>query len=219
MIRHPKSENLVSITLGRIVQLIHSGRLDPTNTITMKRLWDCRALGGTKIRDGIKLLGGSEHVEKQIKDLPPLHFEMTHTSARAKEMVEAAGGIVNLVHFTRLTLRAHLKPHKFDILPRHPRIIKTRRLGRYLPYIDLHKNRVAESWESWPEFGERNYPDTRHGRGIVLKKEKFWKKVQLKKPEGWEFLMASIKAKSEAGNTKAKGGENEKKKSIKGEIH
>lgn len=191
-------ERLKTIELQRVIQLIQSGRLDPTKVITMKSLFDCRALGGKKIIDGMKLLAKGRFVEDQLKDLPPLHFEMTHTSGRAKEVIEAAGGSVNLVYFTKLTLRAHLKPHKFDIIPRLPKIIKPKRLARYLPYIDLHKKRVEKSWESWPTFGEREHPDTRHGRGIVLKKQKYWDNVELKRPEGWEFLMASVKAKADA---------------------
>lgn len=46
---------------------------------------------------------------------------MSQASASAINAIEAAAGSIKTVYFTRLTLRAHLKPHKFEKLPRNPR--------------------------------------------------------------------------------------------------
>ena len=58
-------------------------------------------------------------------------------SASARTAVEEAGGKVDVVYFTPLTLRAHLKPHKFDILPR---------IARPPPRLQ-HKEYANVKWE------------------------------------------------------------------------
>ena len=42
-----------------------------------------------------------------------VNLEVSRVSAKAKELIEAAGGTVTRVHYNRLGLRALLKPHKF----------------------------------------------------------------------------------------------------------
>ena len=87
--------------------------LNPDALITMKHLVACGATGRT-IGDGIKLLAKGS-VKK------PIHIEVSRASKRAVEKVEAAGGSVTVSWYTRLGLRALLKPEKFDILPRRSR--------------------------------------------------------------------------------------------------
>lgn len=48
-------------------------------------------------------------------------MEVQLASKQAIDAVEKAGGRIKTVYYSRLSLRALLKPHKFDILPRNPR--------------------------------------------------------------------------------------------------
>ena len=42
-----------------------------------------------------------------------INLEVSRVSAKARELIEAAGGRVTRVHYNRLGLRALLSPHKF----------------------------------------------------------------------------------------------------------
>lgn len=72
---------------------------------------------------------------------------MSDISESAKAAVEAAGGSVEKVYFNRVTLRAHLKPEKFDILPRSNGIPPPKLWKRYPlltpAFID---RRVGTAW-------------------------------------------------------------------------
>lgn len=50
--------------------------------------------------------------------LPVPKLEVTDSGAKPKAILEEMGGSVKLVWFARVPLRAHFKPHKFDILPK-----------------------------------------------------------------------------------------------------
>jgi len=92
------------------------GRLvpKPNTFLTMRNLVDCGLV--SQAQDGIKILGKSKGELRT-----PIHLEVTSASAEAIKAVEAVGGTVTAVHFNKLALRAHLKPTKFDILPRRAR--------------------------------------------------------------------------------------------------
>jgi len=66
------------------------------------------------VRDGVKLLAKGK-LEQPVK------LEVTRASEKAIQKVESVGGSVTVSWYTRLGLRALLKPEKFDILPRRPR--------------------------------------------------------------------------------------------------
>jgi large subunit ribosomal protein L15 len=48
-------------------------------------------------------------------------LEVAKASKSAIEAVEKAGGTVTCVHFNQLALRALMKPHRFELLPRRAR--------------------------------------------------------------------------------------------------
>jgi large subunit ribosomal protein L15 len=94
---------LQALNLDRVLRWVIAGRLDSSKPITLKALYDSKIV---KFEYGIKLLGlGASLVNV------PLHFEVSHCSATAREAVEKSGGSVKLVYFNRVTLRNHLKPH------------------------------------------------------------------------------------------------------------
>lgn len=102
---------LKSVNMGKILDWVELGRIDPSKPITLKVLRDSGCVH--KFRFGIKVLaGGGDQVAI------PIHLEVSDASEEAKRLVKEAGGSVKMIWYNRLGLRAHLKPHKFDLLPR-----------------------------------------------------------------------------------------------------
>ncbi|GBG68275.1 hypothetical protein CBR_g2823 [Chara braunii] len=116
---NPFAMTFQPVNLWTIVEKVKQGKIDPSQTVTMKTLKDARVIG-KKINDGVKLLGRGAH-EFDI----PLNIEVSRVSATAKEAVEKAGGRVTRVHYNKLGLRALLKPQWFAkkgrLLPRPAR--------------------------------------------------------------------------------------------------
>lgn len=94
------------LNVGKLVDYICQGRIDPTKTITLKDLLDANIIG--RFKYGIKLLG--EGVDKVARLPVPINIEVSHASAAVKEAIEAAGGSCKFVYFSKLGLRHHLKP-------------------------------------------------------------------------------------------------------------
>ncbi|KAG9404263.1 YmL15 [Aphanomyces cochlioides] len=104
------------INVDRLQLFIDMGRIDPSQTITMKTLTDCGLLTASRIKHGVKLLAnGKSHLTT------PISIEVSQASQGAIEAVEGAGGSIKSVYHNRLGLRALLKPHKFDVLPQQAR--------------------------------------------------------------------------------------------------
>ncbi|MCO5570322.1 hypothetical protein L7F22_024041 [Adiantum nelumboides] len=113
---NPFSLNFKPVNLKSVAERIEQGVLDSEDLITMKTLKDA-GLVGKQIKDGVKLLGAGAD-----KFALPLHFEVSRVSKKAKAAVEAAGGSVTRVHYTKLGLKALTKPEWFAkkgrLLPR-----------------------------------------------------------------------------------------------------
>jgi large subunit ribosomal protein L15 len=135
--------------IGTLQTYIDMGRLDPTETITIKSLEQAGIFKSNSIKHGVKLLAyGSERLRQ------PVTVKLSRASTKAVEAVENAGGHVISVHYTRLGLRALLKPHKFVILPRLPRPPP-----KWQPYYTRWKNRgylhpavQMQQWLARPEY-------------------------------------------------------------------
>ncbi|KAL3688543.1 hypothetical protein R1sor_014852 [Riccia sorocarpa] len=96
------------VNLNTIADLVSTGRIDPSQLITMKTLKDAGAVG-KKTLDGMKLLGrGAEEFKL------PIHIEVSRVSERAKAAIEASGGSVRRVHYNQLGLKALLDPEWFQ---------------------------------------------------------------------------------------------------------
>jgi large subunit ribosomal protein L15 len=80
------------------------------------------------------LLGGvcTQGTEKLHK---PLHLQVSSVSPKALQLVEGAGGSVERVYYTRLGLKALLKPENFEkkglALPRPVRAWPPRENGKF----------------------------------------------------------------------------------------
>ena len=125
--------NLVPLNVGKVQDYITMGRLKSgrnDGVLTMRDFVIAGMMPSSSIKTGVKLLGdGKEY----IKDA--LLIEVPFASASAISAIENAGGYVTTVHYNRLALRAHLKPHKF---PSKPDILLTREYGEQYANLDVH---------------------------------------------------------------------------------
>ncbi|WIA30586.1 hypothetical protein OEZ86_000668 [Tetradesmus obliquus] len=117
------------VGLSKVLRWAQLGLLDTTQAITMKDLRDSGCVSKT-IRWGVELVAnGTERVEV------PLHLQVSSASPTAQKLVQAAGGSVTRVYYTRLGLRALLKPEKFEeqgrALPQAVRAWPPRDNGKY----------------------------------------------------------------------------------------
>ena len=118
----------MQINLSTIQEKLDKNLLDPTKQITIKHLVACGAIG-RNVGDGVKLLAKGD-----VKQ--PIDIEVSRASKRAIDKIEAAGGSVTVSWYTKLGLRALLKPFKFDILPR-----RSRPPPKYMEYYTSNETR------------------------------------------------------------------------------
>lgn len=108
------AEPMNPVNLGTLQDYVDMKRLDVDMELTLKDLVDAGVVHN--IKHGVKLLAkGSERFTT------PLNLKVSRASRQAIEAVEKVGGSVTTVHYNKLALRALLKPHKFDILPKFAR--------------------------------------------------------------------------------------------------
>ncbi|KAJ0403962.1 hypothetical protein P43SY_009455 [Pythium insidiosum] len=120
-----------TVNLDRLQLFVDMGRIDPSQTITMKTLVDSGLVTCSRVKHGVKLLArGKEHLTT------PLTIEVSQASQTAIEAIEAAGGNITTVYFNRLGLRSLLKPHKFEALPQ-----LARPAPKKMPYYTSYENR------------------------------------------------------------------------------
>lgn len=121
---NPDHEELSPVNLDRIQDWINQGRLDPSQPITIKALVDSRAIHGVK--EGVKLLARNKHLLTT-----PIDIDVTKASEEAIARVEELGGSITCTYRNTLSLRAHLKPEKFKVLPRDAMPTKRKDLEFY----------------------------------------------------------------------------------------
>ena len=111
--RHHK--DLQPVSLRTLQEFIDMGRLTPPENrmLTMRDLVASGVLSRTG--NGIKLLGGNFDFKSKI------HLEVSFASRAAIKAIEKEGGSVTCTYFNKLSLRALMRPFKFDILPRRAR--------------------------------------------------------------------------------------------------
>ncbi|KAI8354335.1 ribosomal protein L18e/L15P [Mortierella sp. GBAus27b] len=112
------------LNLDRLQFWIESGRIDASQTITMKHLLDSRCIH--KIQDGVKLLGDGKAEFKT-----PITIEVSRASKSAIKAIEANGGKITSVYYNELGLRALTKPEKFEVLPRFARPMTKKDIAFY----------------------------------------------------------------------------------------
>jgi large subunit ribosomal protein L15 len=148
------SRQLTTVKLGELIHAIKLGRIDPTQTITAKHIFDSGLK--RKIERGIKILGeGSEQLQF------PLHLQVADVSESAREAIEATGGSVGLVFYDRISLRYTIKPEKFLLKPtfaRPPPKLFYKYRNHPLPTPAEARNRMKELVEE--ETGDVSETET-----------------------------------------------------------
>lgn len=111
------AEPMVPVNVGTLQDYIDMGRLIPSDEpFTMKDLVDAGVTTCSSVKFGVKLLAkGKERLRTPIK------IEISRASQGAIEAIEKVGGEIATVHYNRLALRALLKPHKFEVIPKRAR--------------------------------------------------------------------------------------------------
>lgn len=134
------------VNVGDLQKWIAAGRLEPSDGVQLT-MRDLNRSGLVNIKggtNGIKLLGEGALTSK-------VHLEVSRASATAIAAVEKMGGTVTCAHYNRLALRALLKPHKFERLPRRarppPRLMRyyvdDAKRGEYSPLVQLRNRRLG----------------------------------------------------------------------------
>ncbi|CAD7931407.1 unnamed protein product [Amoebophrya sp. A25] len=100
--------------LARIRYFIETGRLDPRFPITQRHLLDSKCV--RPIKTGVRVFNVNDYPFPYKIDL-----EVAAADQSTIDLIRAVGGTVTIVYLDRIGLRAHLKPHKFDILPKTAR--------------------------------------------------------------------------------------------------
>lgn len=102
------------IPLSKIKWLIEIGRIDPTQTVTMRTLKDAGAVH--HVHDGVKVMGtGADNFRYKID------LEVSRATRPVIEAIERVGGSIKCMYYNRLGLRSVLYPEKFKIMPRFAR--------------------------------------------------------------------------------------------------
>lgn len=147
---------LQELDLSALARFVRAGRVDASQPVTLRALHESGVVG--RFRHGVKLLGADA-----LEGLPPLRLEVSGASRAAREAVERAGGEVRLVYFNRLGLRAHTKPHKFDMMPKRARVPpRLRDRGLAVPTIEEQIEEAARLGKVLnPPYNYREAPAAR----------------------------------------------------------
>lgn len=109
-----KIKRLDPLNLSKLRYYIEKGRLDTNFPITQRHLYDSRCV--TKIKRGVTLYN--------VNDFPfpyKIDIEVAGADQSSVDMIQAVGGSVTIVYMERVSLRAHVKPWKYEVLPRTAR--------------------------------------------------------------------------------------------------
>ncbi|KAF3930626.1 hypothetical protein ABW19_dt0205592 [Dactylella cylindrospora] len=104
--KNPLVKAYSPLNLSTIQLWIDQGRIDPTKPITLKELYDSRAVHG--IKDGVKLLArDGDHLKV------PIDITVNKASRQAIEKIEAIGGKIACRFYTREGIKSLTHPHLF----------------------------------------------------------------------------------------------------------
>ena len=154
------------VNLDKILYHISKGKLDPTKKITIKDLVESGTVSNP--RHGVCLLGRGGYLLNKSKmpngkdPIPSLHIEVSSATTHAISSIKSLGGSVTCVYRTKLTLRHHVKPEKWEIPINDPqtppkKIIKMEKLkekGAEVVYTSTEWFKNPQHWERIKEIQE-----------------------------------------------------------------
>ena len=98
------------VAIDKIIYMVRKKKLDPTQPITIKHMYDCGIF--KRIEYGVKVLARGVHKLDTLKH--PLHLEVNDASQAAIDGVNESGGSIKIVYLGS-TLKRFLMPHKFHV--------------------------------------------------------------------------------------------------------
>lgn len=101
------------LNLSKLRYFIEKGRLDVRFPITQRHLHDSKCV---RVKNGVKLFN--------VNDYPfpyKIDIEVMNADQSSIDAIKRVGGSVTIVYMEKINLRAHVKPYKFEILPRTAR--------------------------------------------------------------------------------------------------
>lgn len=147
------------LTFKRLYYFINRGQLDPTQTITMRVLFEAGVF--SQIKNGVKIIAtGADEIRH------PLNFEVTDATKAAVDAIKAKGGSVTCVYRTSIQQRFHLKPYKYDLpmrdqaMPPPNKLLKLEKMrekGVELKYVEpkWYENYVPPHLPEIPQAAKR----------------------------------------------------------------
>lgn len=109
-----KRKKLDPLNLSKLREYIERGRLDARFAITQRHLFESGCV--SKVKRGVYIFN--------VNDYPfpyKIDIEVAGADQSSIDMIRAVGGTVTIVYMEAVNLRAHLKPWKFEVLPRTAR--------------------------------------------------------------------------------------------------
>ncbi|EEQ99649.1 conserved hypothetical protein [Perkinsus marinus ATCC 50983] len=109
-----KYQQLETLSLARLRKFIEYGRLDTRYPITQRHLFESRCV--KRVRNGVRLFNYNDYPFPYKVDI-----EVASVDQSSIDMIKRVGGSVTVVYMERVALRAHIKPWKFEVLPKTAR--------------------------------------------------------------------------------------------------
>ncbi|KAF4753272.1 Ribosomal protein [Perkinsus olseni] len=109
-----KYQQLETLSLARLRKFIEHGRLDTRYPITQRHLFESRCV--KRVRNGVRLFNYNDYPFPYKVDI-----EVASVDQSSIDMIKRVGGSVTVVYMERVALRAHIKPWKFEVLPKTAR--------------------------------------------------------------------------------------------------
>lgn len=109
-----RKKSLEPLNLSKLRNYLERGRLDARFPITQRHLYESKLV--TSVTKGVGLFN--------VNDFPfpyKIDIEVAGADQSSVDVIKAVGGSVTIVYMDRVTLRAHVKPWRFEVLPRTAR--------------------------------------------------------------------------------------------------
>ncbi|CEM36032.1 unnamed protein product [Vitrella brassicaformis CCMP3155] len=108
-----RRKGLDPLSLAKLREWIERGLLDTRFPITQRHLHESRCC---RVKRGVRLFNYNDYPFPYKIDI-----EVAGADQSSIDMINKVGGSINITYRTRVTLRAHLRPYKFEVLPKTPR--------------------------------------------------------------------------------------------------